>query len=273
LTIVIEEVSWAPPLLGLCAGYELDTWRGEAFAEYLMEWLPDFALTDRELKDLGGYSARRALRKAAKSLYQTEKYGRRGEFGELLLHAVLREYKSTIPAIKKIYFEDSVNDTVKGFDAVHIVEAADGLELWLGEVKFYKSLSSAMRDVVAELNLHSERDYLRNEFMLIANKLDPEWPHADDLAKLIDQTTSLDKIFKRMRVPVLLTYDSATTAAHSSHSEEYISKIAAELTEAHKSFVGLKPPIELVVHLVLIPLAEKKDLVDALESKLKGMQA
>ena len=34
-------------------------------------------------------------------------------------------------AISKVFFKDSPNDTVKGFDAVHVVESLDGLELWL----------------------------------------------------------------------------------------------------------------------------------------------
>jgi hypothetical protein len=36
-------------------------------------------------------------------VYTTEKFKRRGEFGELLLHAVIRELWETEPAVSKLY--------------------------------------------------------------------------------------------------------------------------------------------------------------------------
>src|SRR3712207_6996007 len=59
----------------------------------------------------------------------SEKYSKRGEFGELLLHSVIRDVFHSEPAISKIFFKDSANDTVKGFDAVHVVEVEGSLEL------------------------------------------------------------------------------------------------------------------------------------------------
>jgi len=41
-----------------------------------------------------------------------DKYKRRGEFGELILHLLLRDYYSTIPLISKIYFKDTDGATV-----------------------------------------------------------------------------------------------------------------------------------------------------------------
>ena len=45
---------------------------------------------------------------------------KRGEFGELLLHLILREFKHTIPLISKVYFKDSASVPAHGFDAVHV---------------------------------------------------------------------------------------------------------------------------------------------------------
>lgn len=45
---------------------------------------------------------------------------RRGEFGELILHVLLRDFHNTIPLLSKIYFKDTDGATVHGFDAVHI---------------------------------------------------------------------------------------------------------------------------------------------------------
>ncbi|MEN3029932.1 Hachiman antiphage defense system protein HamA [Chromobacterium amazonense] len=46
----------------------------------------------------------------------------------------LRQPAASWIAISKIYFKDAVNNTVKGFDAVHVLATQNGLELWLGEV-------------------------------------------------------------------------------------------------------------------------------------------
>ena len=274
LNVVIQNDTLAPPLLGLCAGYERGAWRSAQFAEYLTEWLLDFVFSEDEQQKLTSFSARRALRKAASQIYNTEKYGRRGEFGELLLHVVLRQYFETLPAIRKIYFKDSLNDTVKGFDAVHVVAdpTSGDLELWLGEVKFYTDLGSAIRDVCNELRAHAATDYLRTEFTLILNKVPHGFPYADRLQTLLDPTTSLDNVFARIRVPILLTYDSAVTGQHTAHTKRYMKEIADELLAAHSKFAGEETPIELVIHLVLVPLATKAALVEALHDKLKGMQ-
>lgn len=62
-------------------------------------------------------------------------YLRKGEFGELILHVLLRDFKKTIPLISKIYFRDSLGTAVHGFDAVHI--QPETKTLWLGESKIY----------------------------------------------------------------------------------------------------------------------------------------
>jgi hypothetical protein len=272
LTVVVDEQTFAPPFSALCAGYERGEWRCEPFAEHLMEWLLDFVFPDDELAAISSSSAREALRRAARQLYQTDKYRRRGEFGELLLHVVLRQHFNSVPAIRKIYFKDSPNDTVKGFDAVHVVAHEDSHELWLGEVKFYSDLADAMRTVIAELTEHSATDYLRTEFALILNKLDAQFPHADRLRRLLSPTTSLDEVFTTFRIPVLLTYDSTVTARHTSMCEEYLSEVREELLTAHEKFAGDGLPVGVALHLILIPLATKEALVTALHAKLEGLQ-
>jgi hypothetical protein len=232
----------------------------------------DFVFSEAEQARLNSMSARRALRRAAELLYHTPKYGRRGEFGELLLHVVLRQYFNTSPAVRKIYFKDSPNDTVKGFDSVHVLAFDNDLELWLGEVKFYSNLTAAISDVVAELHSHSGTDYLRKEFSLILNKLDQDFPHYTRLVRLLDPATSLDEVFTRMRIPVLLTYDSATTARHTSLCDQYLRDISDELADAHAKFAAKNSPPELQINLILIPLATKSDLLAALHGKLEGMQ-
>lgn len=258
--------------VGLCVGYELGSWRAESFAEHLMEWLPEFALTFSELEAVHPGNMVALLRAAARKVYASEKFEKRGEFGELILHAAIRQVYGSLPAISKIFYKTSRNDTVKGFDAVHVVVKDEGLELWLGEAKFYDDVHRAIREVVEELRVHTERDYLRDEFLLIAGKIDQNWSHAQDLKRLISPNTSLDQIFTRVCIPVLLTYDSTCVASFRECSEAYCAEFEREVAAHYKTFCGKKLPGNVMIHLFLLPLSQKAELVAALDRRLRGLQ-
>lgn len=261
-----------PRLHGVCAGYESGAWRAEQLSRYLIEWLPEFCLTYSELQSIRGTNAVSQLRAAAQTVYDTDKYDRRGEFGELLLHALLRETMQTQPAISKIFFKDSVNNTVKGFDAIHVVDTPSGLELWLGEVKFYKDIGSAIADVAVELKAHFEDNYLKKEFLLITNKLDPTWSGTQKLKQLLHRNVSLDEVVSAIVVPVLLTYESKTTQAYKKACAEYTQKLEVELEKIHLRFKAANSVKHVRVELFLFPMASKKDLLDQLHKRLVAAQ-
>lgn len=273
LELVLHEIGSDRSISGLCAGYEGKQWRHSALVDYLMESLPDFCLTYSEYSQIGHESAVRMIRKAAKSVYSTGKFKNRGEFGELLLHVILKTTMGTLPAVSKIYYKDSANDTVKGFDAVHVVPSETGLELWLGEVKFYEEIGSAIRDVTKELEQHLMADYLRSEFVAILNKVDRDWPHGRQLLALLDEGTSLDQVFEAFCIPVLLTYDGKTTADHDASSEAYRQALASEMRAIKEKFDRRVASVPHRIHLFLMPLKTKKILVEALHLKLEAMKA
>lgn len=220
LKVVVSRVELppVPSLLAICAGYESGAWRSDALAEHLLEWLPEFALNERELRELDGTNARRILRQAARNLYTSEKYQKRGEVGEILLHA-----------------------------------------------------ADAVRDVVAELVTHTRGPYLRAEFAAIWRKLDPASPHREALRPLLEsENKSLDEIFCRLCIPVLLTYDSATLAAHKRADEAYATAIATEIEQHHARFKAAKLPEEVKIVLILVPMSTKADLLRCFDAKLKG---
>lgn len=260
-------------LLGLCANYESERWRAAEFADHLFDYLPEFALEYSELERFDAGTGRRQLRKAAQLLYGSDKYKARGEFGELLLHAACREIYTSEPAISKIFFKGSVNETVHGFDSVHVVATDDELELLVGEVKFYGDISSAMSAVTAELEEHLEADWLRDECMLITNRLDSAWPHAERLRQMISERQTLDRVFAAIRTPVLLTYNSDCVGNHNSEADPYPEDFIAELRGIHERFASRDLPTRVIVDLVLVPLLDKADFVKALHDKLKAMQA
>lgn len=269
--IVIHDTDRSPGLTGASAGYEAGSYRNNDLADYLFEWLPEFAMKYSELEEFNSGTAMRMIRKAARTVYTTDKYGKRGEFGELLLHALLREVFNSEPAISKIFYKSATNETVKGFDAVHIVEGDEGLELWLGEVKFYKNATSAIRDITSEIIDHTKHDYIKDEFILIDNKIDSRWKHSTEVHDLISGRKSLDEVFSRVCIPALLTYESKCIADHSKACDQFREALTEELEALHVKFSEKDQP-EVRVHVFLVPLHEKAELVTNLHQKLEGLQ-
>lgn len=271
--VIIHKEDSFPTLCGICAGFENKSWRKDQMVNYLFEYLPEFALSHSEFSNLTGANAIAALRQVMANIYQSDKFKSRGEFGELLLHVIIREIYNTIPAISKIFYKDGPNETVKGFDAVHVIATEDSLELWLGEVKFYNNIGKAIYDVAKELEEHSKIEYLKNEFVAITNKIDNSWEHSDRLKALLNPNTSLDDIFTKTCIPVLLTYDSVALSSHKVKCEQYINEITTEFNNLHKRFCDKVETIPLTIHLFLLPLDTKEALMQTLDSKLRIWQA
>lgn len=260
-------------LTAVCAGYELNEWRHNQLAGHLIKWLPEFALTYSELQQLKGYNAVDLIAKAARSVYTSDKCQKRGEIGELLLHVICREVFKTYPAITKYFYKDSSNNTVKGFDAVHVIVTRSGLELWLGESKFYEDIGNAITAAIKDLKSHTERDYMRAEFVTVRNMLDKKWPHAEKLQKLIHPNVSLDQIFDAVCIPVLLTYDSETVNSYTEVSEKFKKAFEAEVLGHHRSFATKNPLKNIRVHLFLFPAKSKGELLAEFDTRLKACQA
>ncbi|WP_194396230.1 DUF1837 domain-containing protein [Microbacterium atlanticum] len=260
----------------LCAGYELKAWRADALVDDVFEnHLLTFALSYSEAKNISSATAIRSIRDAATSVYSTDKYGRRGEFGELLLHAALVDFYGAEPAVSKIYYEDSANDVVKGFDSVHVVAGAGGaLKIWLGEAKFYSDLDGAMSSVLKDIETHLAADFLRKEFVFITRKIDDDWPHATIFREMIARARSLDEISSELVMPIFLTYDSEAVDAHDVVTDEYIAALTEETGAALASFESrLKKPLEVEIRLILVPLKSKSMLVSLMHTKLAALQA
>nr|WP_269801777.1 DUF1837 domain-containing protein [Blastococcus atacamensis] len=237
-------------------------------AEHLMDWVLDFALRHSERK---GFSHGRALDALRSAIRRTFGNGNdRGLPGEILLHLACRQFYGSDTVIAKIFFKTATNDTVKGFDSVHVVHGEDGLEIWLGEAKFYSSLPHAVRSVVKELEQHLGADYLQDERLMIASKIEDIHPHAQELRSLLHKNTPLEELFTRVTIPVLLTYDSAVTGAHTSVCQEYKDQLEEELRSGWTYFEQRIPSsLPVTVRLILVPLATKEILTAALKQELR----
>lgn len=274
LQVHVRDLTSDPALMLLCAGFELKKWRADALVDDLFHrHLTSFALSYTDFNAVTGDTAGRSLKRAAQMVYSTDKYKRRGEFGELILHAVLRDHYGAQPAVSKIFYKDSDNDTVKGFDCVHLVERDDQVEIWLGEVKFYADLGKAITAVAAELTDHLESNFLKREFVAITNKLDQGWPHSAQVASLLNDANSLDEIAKHLVIPILLTYESPSTKQADVTNDSYIAALEIEATAAWTDLVDkLDLPLDVSLELILVPLQDKQRLTNLLHQRLKLWQ-
>jgi Cap4 SAVED domain len=259
-------------LLGLCAGYESGSWRADASAKHLIRHLPQFFLPIEAWDNFNTATGVEQMARAARAIYTTDQYDHRGEVGELLLFSIMREHYDSEPLVAKFYFKCSANDTVKGFDAVHLVSGEEGPELWLGEVKFYTRISAAIRDVLTELREHLDTDFLREEFMWIEQKMGDGAAHHAQIRRLLDESTSLDDVFKVLHVPILLTYRSSAISSYSVEDDAYITQIADELSKHFDTFRDKELPKHVQIHLFLVPLAGKAHLLRSFDERLKALQ-
>ncbi|NEW71013.1 HamA C-terminal domain-containing protein [Streptomyces rhizosphaericus] len=284
LEVLVDDTTITPALSGICAGFESGEWRARQLAKRLFQDIIDFALSHSERQDFSSDTGVEMITRAVQKIYTSEKYQSRGEFGELLLHVTLREVFRTQVAVSKIFFKDASNDTIKGFDAVHIVENNDKLELWLGEVKFYSDIARAIRDVRKELHEHLATDYLRREFMAIEGKIDEKWKHAPTLRRMLHENVSLDEIFDNITIPVLLTYESKVikdrvtelksnpNVSPSSTVEAYRVNFETEVRKGWDKFVASGLPPRVKIRLILVPMHLKSTLIRALHERLMSWQ-
>lgn len=113
-----------------------------------MEWLPDYALAEEELKVSHGNMYVR-LRQAAVRVYTSQKYQNRGEAGEITLHAICRDFFGTLPISNRVFYKSASNDVVKAFDMVHArIPDSGGVEIWLGESKLYLDPMAGVADAI-----------------------------------------------------------------------------------------------------------------------------
>lgn len=255
-----------------CAGFELQQWRCDALADHIMEWLADYALIEEELnvKHTNMYVR---LREAATRIYTSDKYKRRGELGEIVLHAICRDFFKTIPLAPRVFYLTASNDVVKSFDMAHVRYLDKGaFELWLGEAKFFQDAGEAMASAIESVNAHIDAGFLKNEKLLLGPQISKNIPNYEGIRALFSPNSPIDKLFQTAAFPILIASDSKAVANGKSHDDSYITDSLAELAklETKLKASGLREKIRIL--LIYLPIKSKNDLAAAFDKRLKGVQ-
>ncbi len=204
------------------------------------------------------------------------KYLRRGEFGELILHMILRDFHETVPLVSKLYFKDSYGVTVHGFDAIHIEPKSK--TLWLGESKLYKDGKKGIEALVEDLKCHFNKDYLNDEFSIVSKKIKmlDNIKERDYWLDLMDNETTLSNLFNSVNIPLLCTYTSDLFSKYDDEKiEEFIKSYEKEVNEMKEHFDNknnhpFKKKLNII--LILFPVKCKDELVKRMHKKLSLLQ-
>ncbi len=299
-------------------GFDLSNFRYDELVDQIQDVIVDFAYGFHKgiLED--SYNIR-VLRESAKSIYKikgfeetkqkyvdedgefedeiADKYLKRGEFGELILHLLLRDFHNSVPLLSKIYFKDADGVTVHGFDAVHIApDLSDPSKssLWLGESKLYADGKKGVKALTEDIKEHFNEDYLKREFALITKKknsyisLDQfEYTEKiDDYEEylketeywydLFDEKNKLQDILSSVTIPMVCTYTSQVFNDHNDeNTQSFQDDLQNEITELKAHFdkhLKIPIPIDLNILLLLFPVPSKKELVKKLHMKLDHTQ-
>lgn len=271
--LVLDEKICEANLRAYHVGFDQSKFRLNELVDVIRKVIPEFSLGYYEGRSIPQNEVVEKLREAAAKVYLTDKYQRRGEFGELILHLLLRDFCSTIPLISKIYFKDSPNHNVHGFDAIQVSVNGDEKKLWLGESKLYKDGKSGVIELAKDFVEHVNSDYLRQEFSLINNKLHSDAPEIEYWRELIHKHQTLDKIFSSIVIPMVCTYTSNLFVNHSDNCTAYIDDFKLECENMLSTFQDkLNNPNNIDVVLMLLPVSSKDDLNTELDKRLKSMQ-
>ena len=271
----------------------------KGWIEEIFDAIPFFALGQNKALEISKDSPRKAVKQGIKLLYDVkeireankeyltnpklkfdDKYLKRGEFGELILYYLLQEKLGKPQLISKLYFKDSYNSVVHGFDAVHFDK--NSKELWIGESKFYINKNSALRDLVDDLYKHFNIDFFNQEFAIIKRRFGDLGIQDDDISTLVDPQTKLLSKIININACFFALFDSEIVNSFSYEvgtdkpSQQFLDVLKKAVEKTKVDFdkkISTYPYKDMLkIHLFLFPVNSKYKLIQALHDKLKREQ-
>ncbi|MFA5084049.1 MAG: DUF1837 domain-containing protein [Candidatus Paceibacterota bacterium] len=269
---VIDERISEATLRAYNVGFDQNKFRLQPLLDIVMDVVPEFAFGYYEAKNIPYTAIVNKLREAAKTIYTTDKYKRRGEFGEIVLHLLLRDFCNTTPLVSKIYFKDTNNVAVHGFDGVHISVEDNVKKLWLGESKFYGNGMEGINALLKDVKEHFEEDYLRAEFNLISRRIHNETPESEYWKQLMHRHKRLDEIFQSVCIPLVCTYTSDIFKSYTDQTKEYLEAFEKECRGLKAEFDKKNIHTNLEIILMLLPVPNKDELNTEFHKRLSSAQ-
>lgn len=256
--------------IALCPDFAVGKWRYKLLADHLFDWLPDVALRPKERLSLL-YEPNKTLAVSCRRLFTVKDPSKRGEIGEILLHAICRQEFHTAPFIARLFYKMRSNDSITSIDVAHVFydEDTEKLELWLGEAKLYDNPRSARYKALESVKPLWDPEFIEEMKALVGPKLDEGAPYEAELAKIFQHEASLDQIISRIVIPICIAADFKDTVSAGSRTEAYIKSVSDELSDATIYFRD-RIPLDVRFVVIFIPLDCKKKLETAVSDKVNS---
>jgi hypothetical protein len=241
-------------LSGFDAAYDNQRWRSQEFAEHLIGWLPELALSPSELVDITPNNIHRKLSRAISEVKRNAGVDYKSTVADLLLHIVLRHKFNTEPIGAKLFQKGSTG--IEPFGNAHILHRNTGDELWLGRstVATATDYNTTVASVISQLEDSLDSKLLKDEREIILTLREPQHLLPTSLNDALKSNAPVDQLVKVLCIPILIGYDSSVLKG--GYRDDYISHL---ITEVNESYASLSPSLpaclsRVKIHLFFIPI-------------------
>ena len=269
--LILEERISKSTLRAYHVGFDQNKFRLSPLVDVIRRVIPEYAFGYYCGANIPLTEIVDRLKEAADLVYDTDNFKYRGEFGELVLHLLLRDFCNTIPLVSKIYFKDSLNAVVHGFDSVHITSADK--KMWLGESKFYNSGPEGIKDLANDFAKHTNADYLRKEFSLLSRKLPNDVPEIEHWRSFLHKHNTLENILSGIVIPLVCTYTSNIFKKCRIENDVYKHLFQKECEKLRDLLGSHMISTNIDFLLMLLPVENKAELNTELHKRLRSMQS
>lgn len=193
-----------------------------------------------------------------------------GFYGEVLLDLVLRCFLKTNVLLARGYLYSPIeNSEVKGFDAFHLIESDDKLDLWLGEAKFYIRFKKPITDVLEKLKISLSDGYVNRNLLAIIDLQDRFTTSSSRLNTLLDKweenpsinlAQEMKKYQIRITYPVFIAYEKTDLDSYHGSIKKCIDHITAEFSRLK---ISIPASFEYRLFFIFLPLSEVKKIKES----------
>lgn len=276
-------------ILSLANDYQEGKWRHSKFHNFVWDNIAETSLSYSERESLIDQSHSKLVA-AAQSLRLTDSdndIGKGSELAEIILYGIMKHHYNALPVVPKIFYKQNSQDNAKGADSVHIVlDNQNDFTVWFGEAKFFNDISdSRLGEIIKSVGNSLAVDKLKRENSIITNVCDVDHLITDknlleSIKKALGQRESIDNIKPKLHVPILIVHECEITAKNNRFNDEYKQKIIDfhkdRATAYFKKQINSLSEIDMyesiTFHLILLPVPNKKQIVDRFVNKVKAFK-
>lgn len=193
-----------------------------------------------------------------------------GFYGEVLLDLILRCFLKTDVLLARGYLYSPIeNSEVKGFDAFHIIENDNKLDLWLGEAKFYIKFKKPITDVLEKLKISLSDGYVNKNLLAIIDLQDRFTAPSSRLKTILDKweedpNINLAQELKENQIgityPIFIAYEKTDLDSYHESIKKCIDHIAVEFSRLN---ISIPASFKYRLFFIFLPLAEVKKIKES----------